>query len=328
MKKVLIFWLLMVSVMKPNFFNIGNQRFASEKPPAGQTRAQWYQDSLKNTEKTLRDTIITVLKISPEECQKHKMQAEQDVAQMEHEIKRSASDIRGTWIKNDTTRKVYRANGSLWQWLKHMFQEQYPFEITDQDLERLKKTAKDFGYAGEIVTLNPEYIQEDEFSSLDTPMENATAYNSLITIRPNFFIYPNLDQLFTLRHEISHIENRDIVFEKSIKEYVKSLMNQDFSDWNDQALQNKGLTLDDIDKSGDLLNNVWWNFHEYRADLEALLAMKKNKKFREEIKDLSQHDGYPLDWNYSSAYQKTAKVPYLDDFTEGLRKDATAPSGE
>lgn len=305
-----------------SFFNIGNQRFASEKPLSGKTRVQWYQENLRNSEKILRDVILATLRITSEEFNESKMQAEQSVAQTEQEIKRRAQDIRGTWIKNDSMRKIYKANGSLRQRFKHLFQQYYSFEITDQDLERVRKTAKDFGYAGEIVTLNPEHIKEEAFGSLDTPIENATAYKSLITIRPNFFLYPDFDQTFTLRHEMSHIQNRDIVFERAIKEYMKRFMNKDFSDWNYQALEDKGMTLDDTDKAHALLEDVWGKFHEYRADFDVMFAMKNSKEYQKAIQGVSQHDGYPLYWDYGSSYEKIAEVPYLQDFTEGLRNDA------
>jgi hypothetical protein len=330
MKNFLIIFLLSLSALQNAFFNVGNQRFASEKPPIGKTRAQWYKENLKSTEKMLRDTILATLRITPEEFNESKMQAEQSVAQTEQDIKRRAQDIRGTWIKNDSARKIYKANGSLWQKFKHLFQEHSPFEITDQDLDRAKKTAKDFGYTGEIVTLNPEHIKEEAFEGLDTPMEEAIAYKSLITIRPNFFLYPDADQVFKLRHEMSHIQNGDIIFERAIKEYMKRFMNKNLSDWNYQALENKGVTLDDTDKAHALLEGVWGPFHEYRADLEAMLAMKGSKEYQKEIeyqqtkKDVPLYDGYPLDWDYASPYEKIAKVPYMQDFTEGLRNDAVS----
>jgi hypothetical protein len=333
MKKNLIIFLLIPCLLtNASFFDFGNQPFADVKPESGQTRAQWYQKNLKESEQLLRNAIFETLRISPQEFAEAKKQAEKSVAQTEQEVKNRAQDIRGTWIKNDTMRKVYKADGSLWQKIKHVFSNYQTFDINDQKLNKIKQMLKDFGYTGEIATLGFENIDDANPAlaswGINNAMECMQAYKSLIAVHPTIFLFDDADQAFQLRHEVSHIQNEDIVFERAIKNYVtSSFVKENLEDVDEQALQQKGLTLDDFDYSDYLLNGRWWNFHEYRADLDAMLAMKECKEFKERIKGRPQHDGYPLDWDYYSPYEPHARIPYMKDFTEGLRNDAQQNNG-
>ncbi len=304
------------------FFNIGLDSLAQVQPESGKTRAEWYQVMLQDSEQLLRNAIIQKLKITSDEFVYFQQQAQESILQTEQEIKEQAQDIRGTWIANYTTCSMYKADGSVEQQKLHAKSEYIQFDVTDEKIAKVTSMLQEFGYTGKIVMLEPE------------DNESLIAYQSVISIRPDLFLYDTADQAFRLRHEVSHIKNQDILFERTIKSYVQSLIRKDFNPqmhtkaedvFDHKKLQEKGISLDDIDQAQDLLMDIWWNFHEYRADLESLLAMKYCKDFQEKIKDVSQCDGYPLNYDYKTMYTEDTPIDYIQDFLDGLCNDSTAP---
>jgi len=302
-------------------FNLGYEQFAQVELNPGTTREAWYKKKLAEQEKHLRDTIIAKLKISPDEWTACLNKARESIAETEKEIKQQIQDIRGNWIADYNTGDMYKAEDPQ----KKLTDKEVLFTINDKKINKVKRILKDFGYSGEVVTLYP------------VEGESLTAYHKLISIRPDLFLYDTADQAFRLRHELSHINNQDILFERAVKNCVAGLFRTDFDpaihikaedSFDMTKLKEKNLTLDDFDQIHDLLLKTWWNFHEYRADMDAVFALKNYKAFKKKIKDLDQIDGYPLDYHYSSAYAYPtrganvhAPVAFIQDFIEGLIKD-------
>ena len=318
MKKLIIFFVLCFVIsfdLLP--FNLGNERFAQVEVDSGMTRVEWYKKNLAEEEKRLRDTMIAKLNISDSEWAECQKKAQESVIGTENKIKRLAQNIKGTWIADYNTGALYKLDHSAPQ--QKLGAKQHLFKIGDTKINKVKRLLKAFGYSGEIVTLYPD------------AGESLIAYQNLITIRPDLFLYDSADQAFRLRHELSHIQHQDIVFERAIKNCVQKFFRSDFDPtvhkvaedaFDTTKLKQKDITLNDIDEVHDLLTKTWWNFHEYRADLDSLFAMKNCRVFRKKIKNQPQYNGYPLNYHYRSAYEKEAPVPYIQDFIEGLRNDS------
>jgi len=296
-------------------FNLGHERFAQMKLDSGLTREEWYKKKIEIQEKNLRDTIIAKLKIPHVEWIECLNNARKSVFETENNTKQQERDIRGNWIANYRTGALYKTHDSQ----KKLDHQEVLFEINDKKIAAIKRMLKDFEYSGEIVTLYPE---QDE---------SLTAYQHLITIRPDLFLYDTADQAFRLSHELSHIQRQDIIFERAIKIYVQRCFRTDFDPaihktaeetFDIMKLKENNITLDDIDQIYDLLMKVWWIFHEYRADMDALFAMKNYEAFKKKIKNQAQYRGYPLNYHYCSMYEKNAPVPYIQDFIAGLINDS------
>ena len=298
-------------------FNVGYKRFAQVEPDPGMTRVEWYKKNLAKQEKSLRGTMTAKLKISDDEWAECKKRAQESIFETEKEIKQQAQDIIGNWIADYNTGALYKADDLVSQ--KELGANKVIFNIDDKKINKIKRLLKYFGYSGEIVTLYPD------------KSESLIAYQNLISIRADLFLYDTADQAFRLRHELSHIQHQDVIFERAVKNCVQRFFRDDFDPTIHKAaedtfditkLKQKNITLDDIDQIYDLLMKTWWNFHEYRADMEALFAMKNCRAFRKKIKNQPQYKGYPLNYHYRSAYEKMAPVPYIQDFVEGLRNDS------
>ncbi len=316
MKKLIIFFTICsINSFDMLPFNIGYERFSQVELDPGMTREEWYKKNLEMQEKNLRDTIIAKLKISNSEWTECLNEARESVLETEKEIKQQARDIKGNWIADYNTGSLYKVDDPQ----KKLDTNEVLFKIDDKKIKEIKKILKDFGYSGEIITLYPD------------AEESLIAYENLITIRPDIFLYDSADQAFRLRHELSHIQHQDIIFERAVKNCVKRFFRTDFDPaihktaedtFDIMKLKQKNITLDDIDQVHDLLMKTWWDFHEYRADMDSLFAMKNYKPFSKKIKNQAKYAGYPLDYHYRSAYEKTAPVPYIQDFIEGLINDS------
>lgn len=297
-------------------FSLGYERFAQIELGPDLSRIEWYKNRIATQEKELRDAILAKLKVSDQEWAECLEKSRESVFTTEKEIGQQIQDIRGSWIADYNTGVLYKANGLS---KKKLRANQVLFDIDDRKINEIKRLLKNLGYSGKVGTLYP-----DKEESLE-------AYQNLITIRPDLFLYDPADQAFRLRHELSHIQHQDVIFERAVKGCVQKLFRRDFNPavhktaeegFDVEKLKQKNITLDDIDQIYDLLMITWWNFHEYRADMDALFAMKDSKVFKKKIKNQPQFNGYPLDYQYRSAYEKEAPVSYMQDFIEGLRNDS------
>ncbi|HSW77156.1 MAG TPA: hypothetical protein VLG50_08925 [Candidatus Saccharimonadales bacterium] len=303
-----------------NIFPLGERNFCTLQPPTGMTREAWYKQKLQEQEAYLRSQIINLLKISPQELTFYMQQAEKELKNEEDQIYASQPDIRGTWVKDLEKRELRRAT--------HDHKDtptQQSFTVTDKDIARVKQLLKDFGFQGKLATIDP-----DDCGGM-------IAMQSLVQIQPDIFDENDAEIVRALRHELSHIQHKDIIFERAVKGYVKSLMRKNLNltqnlspeaAYDHDLLAKKGISLDDIDHAYDLLMKTWWDFHERRADMDALLDIKNNPIFKEAIKDQAQYLGYPFSYHIPSVYEDQSNIPYHVDFLSGIENDYRASSDD
>ena len=286
-----------------DIFMIGERKFCNIKLPNNMTRQAWYLQKMNAQEEYLKSKILTLLKITPEQYLTYEKLVIDEIQNEENNICSNQKDIIGAWFKDFSKGEICRYNGNKMENV---------FTITDKDLNEINTILLELGYTGKVATLELAPNSRDMLE----------AFSNLITIKTNpafFEHFGPVHKFYSLRHELSHIEHKDIIFERTIKKYILSLTDASQS-YDPIKLINKNITYNDLDNAYDLFMK-WWTFHERRADLEALLDLKKCKAFCESIKNVQQYQGYPLSEDIESFYEKHSIVAYLKDFFDGIAND-------
>lgn len=287
-------------------FMLGEKSFCDLCPPNGLTREQWYMQKLSEQENYLRNKIISMLQITPEEYSHYEKLAKTDLLRQEDTFE--SQDLRGLWMFDLKQRREVRSCQP---------DADNSFSITDKDIELAESILRGYGYTGKIV-----------YSENSGEEAAAIAYHNSIKIFPVLLACygggPE-NMLLGLRHELSHIQHGDILFEKTIQKYVESnFIKQDGGQYfvNQEALEAKGLTPVQLENARKLLQQTWFNFHERRADTEAFLAIKNHDIFKKAIADKDQFSGFPFAYEMITGYQQSAKIPFLKDFCKGIQNDS------
>lgn len=287
-------------------FMIGEKSFCNVCPPEGLTREQWYMQKLSEQENYLRNKIISILKITPEEYEQYEKLAKEDILQQEATFE--SKDLRGRWIFDIQQLREVRYSG----------QDTYTtFTIADKGLDLATSILRDYGYIGKIV-----------WAENSGEGAAAIAYYNAIKIFPVLLACYGRgteNMLLALRHELSHIKHGDLLFQKTMQKYVElNFFKRDKNQYflNEEALSAKGLTPDHLETARKLLQETLFDFHERRADIEAFLAIKNHEIFKSAIAGKDQSFGFPFKYAMIEGYQRWAKVPYLQDFCSGVENDS------
>lgn len=293
-------------------FKLGEERYCYTKMAEGVTRAQWYYVKINEQEARLKKTVEEGLCLTPQDISYFQKKALETIAEEEATIiTQEQIDPCGTWVKDDIGR-TYRKVDKNYQPANN---SEFVFNVTSMDIENCKKLAREAGHTGEII-----FINYDGYGGM-------IAMHSLIKVQIDVlcalieFGYET-KVFISFLHEIFHIKNQDILWDYTIKEYVKSLPTYNCEGMKCIDLKSKGITVARYDESLKAFQD-WFIFHERRADMQAYLEALKFPEILEIItcprsKQSYLSGQYPLS---TFAYQNNSPVPYCRDFEYGIKFD-------